>query len=295
MKPSLVVVVCLLPSWGFAAEPTISGLPMTTATVGTQYDFTPMAADADGNALSFSIVNQPSWATFDTHTGRLAGTPTSAHVGTYSDIVITVSDGQASAATPTFPIVVTGSSGTANRAPMISGTPAASVLQGTAYVFQPTATDPDGDALTFSTQNAPPWASFNPATGSLQAMTSASDVGTFSNIVIGVSDGKTTTSSEAFGITVLASASGSAILDWIPPTQNTDESPLTDLAGYRVYWGLAEGSADGNYSTVTLNSAGLTSYVVENLVPGNYFFTVSALSARGVESDPSNPIWMTIP
>jgi hypothetical protein len=191
-----------------------------------------------------------------------------------------------------FGISVTGSIGTANRAPMIFGTPAASVLQGNPYVFQPTAMDPDGDALTFWIDNAPLWATFNPALGRLQAVTSASDVGTYSNIVLGVSDGKTTTSLEAFSITVRAFATGSAVLTWMPPTQNVDGSPLTDLAGFRVYWG----SADSGYTnSVSLNTAGQTSYVIENLVPGGtYSFAVSALNARGLEGELSDPMAVTI-
>jgi hypothetical protein len=39
---------------------------------------------------------------------------------------------------------------------------------------------------------------------------------------------------------------------------------------------------------VTLNNAGLTSYVVQNLAPGMYFFAVSALNSLGVESELSN-------
>jgi len=271
--------------------PTISGAPTTTATVGAQYSFTPTANDLDGNALAYSIANRPSWATFNTSTGRLSGTPTSSHIGNYTGVVISVSDGQASAALPAFQITVTGSSGTGNRAPVISGTPAASVVQGTAYTFQPTATDADGDALTFSIQNAPSWATFSTATGRLQGTPTASSLGTFSNIVIRVSDGRTTTSLAAFGITVLAFSTGSATLSWMPPTRNTDGSVLTNLAGYRVYWG----SAAGNYtSSITLNTAGLTSYVVENLAPGTYYFAVSALNSGGVESVLSNTASKTI-
>jgi len=272
-------------------SPTISGTPATTATVGTQYAFVPTAADADGNALTYSVANRPSWATFDTSTGRLAGTPTSSHVGSYTGIVIAVSDGQASATLPAFQIAVTSGTTTGNRAPVISGTPATSVLQGTAYTFQPTATDPDGDALTFSIQNPPSWATFNAATGRLQGTPTASNVGTFSNIVISASDGRTTTSLATFSIAVLAFSTGSATLSWTPPTRNTDGSTLTNLAGYRIYWGPTA----GNYtSSTTLNTAGLTSYVVENLAPGTYYFAVSALSSSGVESALSNSATKTI-
>jgi hypothetical protein len=90
-----------------APPPAISGTPATKATVGTTYSFQPIAADFAGNTatLTYSIQNKPSWATFSTTTGLLTGT---AVKGTYSNIVITVSDGCATASLPAFSIKVTG-------------------------------------------------------------------------------------------------------------------------------------------------------------------------------------------
>ena len=84
----------------------ISGTPPTSVTQGTAYSFQPTASDPDGNPLTFSITNRPSWATFSTTTGRLQGTPTASNVGTISNIAISVSDGQATAQLPAFAIVV---------------------------------------------------------------------------------------------------------------------------------------------------------------------------------------------
>ena len=41
----------------------------------------------------------------------------------------------------------------------------------------------------------------------------------------------------AFSITVTQVGLGSMSLSWTPPTQNTDGSALTDLAGYKLYYG----------------------------------------------------------
>jgi hypothetical protein len=266
--------------------PTISGTPPTSGIRGTAYSWQPTASDPDGNPLTFSITNAPSWATFSATTGRLQGTPTAS--GTFSNIVIRVSDGQVTAQLPAFAITV---SDPANRPPVISGTPPTSVMQGTGYSWQPTASDADGNPLTFSITNAPSWATFNATTGRLQGTPGAGNVGTTSNVVIRVSDGTATAALPAFNITVVAVAGGSATLSWTPPTTNTDGSPLTNLAGYRVRWG----SSAGNYtSSVTLNNAGLTSYVVGSLVPGTYYFVVTALSSAGVESQFSNVASKTI-
>ena len=83
--------------------PELSGSPPTTAAVGTWYAFTPRASDADGDVLRFTIGNKPGWASFDTATGRLSGTPKTA--GTFPDITIRVTDGTSVRALPSFSIV----------------------------------------------------------------------------------------------------------------------------------------------------------------------------------------------
>jgi hypothetical protein len=177
----------------------------------------------------------------------------------------------------------TGSDG--NRAPTIAGTPLTSVMQGTSYVFAPTAADADGNTLTFSITNRPSWATFNASTGRLSGTPSASNVGTYGNISISVSDGTASANLPSFSIQVVATATGSAMLSWLPPTQNTDGSPLTNLSGYRVYWGTSQGSFT---NSVSLTNPGLSSYVIDQLTPATWYFTVTAVAATGVESAFSN-------
>lgn len=86
--------------------PSISGSPLATAREGQLYEFVPAAADADGDALTFSIANKPAWASFNASTGALRGTPGTGSVGTYSGISIRVSDGLASVALPSFSVSV---------------------------------------------------------------------------------------------------------------------------------------------------------------------------------------------
>jgi hypothetical protein len=252
--------------------------------VGAAYSFTPSASDANGDPLRFSISHKPGWAKFDTLTGRLYGTPTAANAGTYSNIVIAVTDGPASVALAPFAITV---GSTSNRAPTISGTPPSAVNVGTAYAFRPTAADADGDTLTFSIGNRPAWATFNTATGQLSGTPSSASVGAYSNIVISVSDGKASAALAAFSITVADVSNGAASLTWTPPTQNTDGSSLTNLAGYRIVYGA---SATQLTQTIQLASAGMSAYVVENLAPGTYYFAVRAYTSSGAESANSNVV-----
>jgi hypothetical protein len=86
--------------------PTIAGSPPTSAREGLAYSFAPVAADADGDSLSFSVTNRPAWATFNASTGALGGTPGTGTAGAYPDITIRVSDGTATVALPAFSITV---------------------------------------------------------------------------------------------------------------------------------------------------------------------------------------------
>ncbi len=196
--------ILLAPLSAFAAAPTISGIRPTGAIVGVQYNFQPKASDPDGNTLTFSITGKPAWATFSATTGNLSGTPSSANIGIFSNIVIKVSDGTSSAALPAFSITVRAA--TNNRAPTISGTPTAAVTVGTWYYFQPQARDPDGNPVTFSIQNKPSWLAFYPASGRLSNTATKAAIGTYSNIVIKVSDGVASASLPPFSITVSSSS-----------------------------------------------------------------------------------------
>src|SRR4030095_8856881 len=119
--------------------------------------------------------------------------------------------------------------GSTNHAPTISGTPTASVNASAPYTFAPPAPDADGDTLAFIVQNKPAWAAFNTTTGRLSGTPAAADVGTYSNISITVSDGKTSTALSAFAIAVTTVATGRATLSWTAPTENTDGTTLANL------------------------------------------------------------------
>jgi len=259
------------------SPPKISGVPASAAVVGQAYRFQPTASDPDGQPLRFAIANKPRWANFDEVTGRLSGTPDATEVGTYSGIAIAVSDGTASATLPVFTISVTA----ANRAPVISGTPATTVVTGQAYSFRPTAQDADGDTLTFSIQGKPAWASFDTTDGTLYGTPATGNTGTFSNIVISASDGKVSVSLPAFSITATAPTRSTVTVRWVAPTTNVDGTPITDLQGFRVFYG----TASGQYSqSVYIASSTITSAVIEELTPATWYFAVKAISGSGVES-----------
>jgi len=88
-----------------------------------------------------------------------------------------------------------------------------------------------------------------------------------------------------FTVDVTQIATASVTLSWAAPTENSDGSTLTNLAGYKIYYGQAQGDYT---NSITINNAGITSYVVENLTPSLYYFVATSVNSQGVESAYSN-------
>jgi hypothetical protein len=137
--------------------------------------------------------------------------------------------------------------------------------------------------VTLRITHKPAWASFNAGTGALSGTPTVGNVGMTASIQITASDGSSTASIGPFAINV--EAPGSATLTWDAPTVNTDGSILNNLAGYHIYYGT---SADALSQEIDVAGATSTSYVVNGLSPGTYYFAVAAYSSSGTESDDSN-------
>ena len=176
---------------------------------------------------------------------------------------------------------------------ILQGSPPTSVTAGSTYSFRPTVVSPSTTGVTFSINRKPAWASFNSSTGALSGTPSVGNVGTTANIMIVASDNSATASIGPFAIVVdaptgsapPATGTGTATLTWVAPKVNTDGTILNNLAGYHIYYGT-----DANALTQEIDVAGATttSYVVNGLAAGTYYFAVTAYSSAGTESDDSN-------
>jgi len=173
----------------------------------------------------------------------------------------------------------------------ISGQPITALNAGTTYMFLPTASDANGATLTFAIQNKPSWAIFNASTGELAGTPGASDVGSYNGIEISVSNGAATSALQAFSISVTQSSNGSATLSWIPPTTNTNGTPLTNLAGYRIYYGTSSSSLN---QSVQIANPGIANYAIDNLSPATWYFTVVSYNKANIESPVSEVVSKTI-
>jgi Putative Ig domain len=176
----------------------------------------------------------------------------------------------------------------------ITGSPATKVGTGQAYSFQPTASGPRGTTLAFSVQNKPSWANFSIATGLLSGTPSSTQTGTYSNIVVSASGGVSSSSLAPFSITVTSATSttGSATVILTPPTQNTDGTTLTDLAGVITYYGTSPSNLN---QKVQVASTTQTSYTITNLASGTWYFGGVAYTTTGLQSAMSSLVSATIP
>lgn len=104
------------------------------------------------------------------------------------------------------------------------------------------------------------------------------NLGTYSDIVTGVA--------------MAAPVLGTAALLWTPPTQNTNGTSLSNLAGYWIHYGLAPNELT---QTIQVSNAGVSSYTVGNLAPNTYYFAVRAYTSGGTESANSNVVSKVIP
>jgi hypothetical protein len=76
-------------------------------------------------------------------------------------------------------------------------------------------------------------------------------------------------------------STGSATLSWRAPDTNTDGTALTNLAGYYIHYGTHRGNLD---QLIKIATVGLSTYVIDNLASGTYYFAISSYSTAGVES-----------
>ena len=70
-------------------------------------------------------------------------------------------------------------------------------------------------------------------------------------------------------------------LSWVAPTTNADDTPLTDLAGYKVYYG----TATGVYGTTPTDAGNVTTYSLTGLTKGTTdYVAVTAYDTSSNES-----------
>ena len=106
-------------------------------------------------------------------------------------------------------------------------------------------------------------------------------------ISVTATDGAGATASRSIVVKRETNGTGSVTLSWEAPTQRADGSPLTNLAGYYIHYGRMSGVYDYE---IKIDNPGITTYVVEGLTPGTWYFVLSSYDTDGIESDYSEEI-----
>ncbi len=158
-----------------------------------------------------------------------------------------------------------------NTPPTISGTPTTSVQVDTSYSFTPTASDADGDSLTFSIAGQPDWASFSTTTGRLSG--TPDTTGTFGPITISVTDGTARVSLPSFSISVTEDAPANT-----PPTISGNPSTSVQVGTSYSFTPTAR-DADGD--TLTFSITGRPGWATFSTTTGRLSGTPTATGTFG--------------
>jgi hypothetical protein len=207
--------------------PVLNPIGAKTVNEGQMLAFTATATDPNGNALTFSGGNLPTGATLSA-AGAFSWTPTFAQSGNYN-VTITVTDNGTPAASDFEIVTIT--VGNVNRAPVM-GTIGASqtATEGQLLTFTATASDPDGNAVTFSGSNLPTGATVSPS-GVFSWTPSFTQAGPYPNVTITATDNGTPalTASQSFTIAV-GNVNRPPVLTPIGARTATVGAPLTFTA-----------------------------------------------------------------
>ena len=191
--------------------PTITGTPNTTVNEDSSYSFIPTGEDIDGDELSFSIENQPNWATFNTATGELSGIPDNDSVGITENIIISATDGLETVELDPFSLEVVN----VNDAPEITSTAPLTATQSSAYTYNIVVNDPDvGDNVTITATTLPDWLTLTDngdGTATLSGTPSQAELGDHT-VALQVEDGDGEIDTQSFTLNV----------------KNTNDAPTID-------------------------------------------------------------------
>ena len=269
--PAGVVNLPLDPTVAGNQPPGLNPIGAKTVNEGQPLTFTATATDPNGNALTFSGGNLPTGATL-TPAGAFSWTPsfTQGQTTPYS-VTITVTDNGSPVASDfeTFTITV----GNVNRPPVLAPIGAKTGTEGVLLAFTATATDPDGNALTFSAGGLPTGATLTPA-GAFSWTPATGQAGNF-NVTVTVTDTGGLIVSEIVTITV-GNVNRPPVLAPIGAKTGTEGQPLTFTATATDPDGNAlTFSAGGLPTGATLTPAGAFSWTPTFAQAGTYNVTIT--------------------
>jgi hypothetical protein len=249
---------------------------------GTNRQFTATGTYTDGSTQN--LTDTVTWSSSSTSVATISNAAGSRGLATSvatGSTVITAASGAVSATTS-----LTVTPATLTAITVTPGNP--SIASGATAQFTATGTYSDG-----STQNITSSVTWSASNASVASVSNASGS---KGLATGIGGGSTNVSATLSGIsgstslTVVAPSTGSITLAWDAATTYSDGSPITDLAGYKLYYG----NAPGSYSA-SVDVGNVTTYTLTNLPSGVYYIVVTVRNQSGSESSYSNEVSKTVP
>ena len=187
------------------SAPVITSTPPGVAFDGLAFRYDVSAQDAEQTALVFVLESAPVGAAIDAATGRVSWVPTSSQLGSQL-FTIAVRDGAGGETRQSFTVTVTAAG--ANSAPVITAVPRTTAKPGLPYRGRVTASDTDGDPLTFALVSGPTGITVT-ADGSVNWTPTAGQLGD-NAVTVNVTDGRGGTDQRTFNIAVTSAFANSA-------------------------------------------------------------------------------------
>ncbi len=169
-----------------------TSVPVVDGNVNTAYTYPAVAADLDGNALTFSVVTGPQGLTINPVSGLVTWSPAADELGT-NNVMLAVTDGHGGTATQAYAVIVQQQVG--NHAPVVISVPVTQYLlpvsgsSGSSYTYSVTAIDPDKDPLNYSLATGPAGMAIDPGRGQLSWSPAIADLGSHP-VTVRVEDGR---------------------------------------------------------------------------------------------------------
>jgi len=174
----------------------LGSIPVTIN--GNNYLYPVRAVDADGDPLTYSLVESPVGAAIDATSGRITWTPPAAGVYRF---VVRADDGRGGRDSQEYDVIVT--TGAPNEPPTITSAAPEQATGNLPFDYPVTAIDPDGDRLSYFLTQAPAGMAIDGDTGLVMWTPTTQQIGTH-EVTVRVLDGRGGAATQTFTLSVVA-------------------------------------------------------------------------------------------
>ncbi|MBS3804677.1 MAG: tandem-95 repeat protein [Oleiphilaceae bacterium] len=177
-------------------NPVIQSSPAASARVEQPYSYTVLATDADGDNLTYDLIQAPAGMSINAASGQVTWTPTESQTGS-NNVGVRVTDGQGGSASQNFTLTVSNT----NAPPSITSSPSQEASIDELYQYAVSATDPENEPLSFQLTENPQGMTINADSGLVQWQPTDGQTGSFP-VTIRVTDAQGAFASQSFAVSV---------------------------------------------------------------------------------------------